>query len=34
MNCNGYENKKGQKQEKRDKIMKSKWIFNAPVPFN
>ena len=30
----GYGNKRGQKQEQKDKIMKRKWIFNAAPSFN
>ena len=29
----GYGNKKGQKTRKKDKIMKTRWIFNAALSF-
>ena len=30
----GYENKKGQKARKKDKIINTKWIFNVVLSFN
>ena len=30
----GYGSKKGQKQQEKDKIMKTKWIFNDASSFN